>query len=286
MASPGQRRRTCGYTMALFDSHTKCMRGREKEVGTDPCVEKKPCEICDGFTSEQKKQLATPTYRARKEHQKKASSPLLVDPGSVTVLGQVESGKGESSDRGEVTPSKKKTFHKSPKKTSKASEYQSDLKSLDDKWSERFARLEALFLAKTFQVPVEPDQSPSVVVSDKPIIPPEQQFSSQTSTTGATGQMMKATQPFEAPGALTSTRPFEAPCVTAEVQPTSQDVPYDFAVSGPEVQPPGPASQSTATTKNRSLSLTGVVAPSDEPVSDEERLSDHVSPSLAEEGEL
>ena len=74
--------------------------------------------------------------------------------------------------------------------------------------------------------------------------------------------------------------------MTAEVQPTSQDVPYDFTVSGPEVQPPGPASQPTATTKNQSLSLTGVAAPSDEPVSDEERLSDHVSPSLEEEGEL
>ena len=41
------------------------------------------------------------------------------------------------------------------------------------------------------------------------------------STTGATRQMMKATQPVEAPGARTSTRPVEAPGVTAEVQPTS-----------------------------------------------------------------
>ena len=87
MASPGIRRGTCGHAMALFDLHTKCARCREKGVGTDPCVEKKPCEICDGFTSEQKKQLATPTYR--KEHQKKARSPPpppppphLVDPAS------------------------------------------------------------------------------------------------------------------------------------------------------------------------------------------------------------
>ena len=89
------------------------------------------------------------------------------------------------------------------------------------------------------------------------------------STTGATGQMMKANKPVETPGALTSTRPVEAPDVTAEVQPTSQDLPYNFAVSAPEVQTPGPASQSTATTKNRSLSLIGVAAPSDEPVSDD-----------------
>ena len=36
----------------------------------------KDCEICDSFTTEQKKQLATPTYRTWKEHQKKASSAL------------------------------------------------------------------------------------------------------------------------------------------------------------------------------------------------------------------
>ena len=155
MASPGQRRGTCGHPMTLFDLHTKCVRCRKKGVGQDPCVENKPCEICDNFMPEQKKQLATPTYRARKEHQRKASSPLLVDPASVTVLGQVESRKGESSDRGESTPvTKKKTSHKSPKKTTKAgkaSEYQSDLKNLNDKWSERFAHLKALFLANDFQ---------------------------------------------------------------------------------------------------------------------------------------
>ena len=49
MASPGQRRGTCGHAMALFDSHTKCARCREKGVGSDGCVEKKPCSICDGF---------------------------------------------------------------------------------------------------------------------------------------------------------------------------------------------------------------------------------------------
>ena len=52
-----------------------------------------------------------------------------------------------------------------------------------------------------------------MVVSDKHFIPPEQQSSSQMSTTGVTGQMMKVTQPVEAPGALTSTQPIEAPGV-------------------------------------------------------------------------
>ena len=283
MASPGQRRGTCGHVMALFDTHSKCARCRDKGVGQDPCVEKKSCEICEGFTPKQKLQLATPTYKARKEHQK-ISSPPLVDPSSVTVFGQVESRKGDPSDRGEVTPSKKKkTSHKSPKKktakASKAPEYQSDLKNLDDKWSERFARLEALFLSKTFHVPVEPVQSSSVVVSDKPFIPPEQHSTSQTSTTG---KMKKATQPVEAPGALPATWPVEAPGATGEFQPTSQDMipPAAVSTSGrPEVQPPDPTAQPVVT-------ATGMPASQEEPVSDEDQLSDHPSPSLDEEGEL
>ena len=119
-----------------------------------------------------------------------------------------------------------------------------------------------------------------MVVSEKPFIPPEQQYSSQISTTGATGQM-KATQPIEASGALTATRPVEDPVL---LERFSQDVLHFVAVSGastsgqPEVQP--------AATSFRSTSLTRVPAPSDEPVSDEEHLSDHASPSLDEEGEL
>ena len=82
MASPGQRRGTCGHAMALFDTHTKCARCHDKGLGQDACVEKKDFVICNNFTAEQKLQLATPTYRARKdkELQKKTASPSLVDP--------------------------------------------------------------------------------------------------------------------------------------------------------------------------------------------------------------
>ena len=38
--SPGQRRGTCGHAMALFDTHTKCARCRDKGLGQDACVEK------------------------------------------------------------------------------------------------------------------------------------------------------------------------------------------------------------------------------------------------------
>ena len=125
------------------------------------------------------------------------------------------------------------------------------------------------------------------MVSDKPFIPPEQQSSSHISTAGASGKK-KATQPVEAPGALPATRPVEALGATGEFQPTSQDVRPPAAVSAsgrPEVQPPGPTAQ-LAFAANRSTSLTGVPVSQDEPVSDEDQLSDHPSPSLDEEGEL
>ena len=86
MASPGQRRGSCGHAMALFDSHTKYARCREKGIGKDACCEKKSCTICDSFSEEQRRQLATPTYRVRKELQKKTGSPSqVVDPADVTV---------------------------------------------------------------------------------------------------------------------------------------------------------------------------------------------------------
>ena len=203
----------------------------------------------NSLTAEQKLQLATPTYKARKEKelQKKASSPSLVDPSSVTVVGKVESGKGDSGDRGE-TPKKKKTPHKSPKKTSKppkVPDFQSDLKNMDEKWSERFTRLEALFLSKTFQLPVEPVQSSSVVVSEKPFVPPVEHSTHQSPTTGVTGKKKKsATQPVEAPGAKKlATQPVEAPGAGVDLQLTDQAA---FSSAGastsgrPEVQPPGP----------------------------------------------
>ena len=92
MSSPGQKRGTCGHVMALFDSHKKCARCREKGVGDDPCVMKLDCQICKAFTPSQVQQLATLTYRSRKEHgeQKKtettsSATPTLVDPSEVTV---------------------------------------------------------------------------------------------------------------------------------------------------------------------------------------------------------
>ena len=97
MSSPGQKRGTCGHVMASFDNHKKCARCREKEVGDDPCVQKRDCQICKAFTPAQLKQLSTPTYQSRKEQDlKKMASdspasvtPTLMDPSEVTLLGRV-----------------------------------------------------------------------------------------------------------------------------------------------------------------------------------------------------
>ena len=177
MSSPGQKRGTCGHIMALFDSHKKCARWG---VGEDPYVKKLDCQICKGFTPAQVQQLATPTYKSRKEHgeQKKttetASSATLtlVDPSDVTLLGRVHSDKPSSV---ESTPKKKRHSDSSPKSSKRkhsskpASE---DLKSLDDKWSERFSRLEALLLSKSFPVPVEPVRPSTVVTREHPFFDP------------------------------------------------------------------------------------------------------------------
>ena len=88
MASPGQRKGACGHIMASFDTHSRCARCRDKGMGEDPCVAKLPCEYCDLLTPEQVIQLARPTYKLRKEKAK--SKETLIDPASVTVVGQVD----------------------------------------------------------------------------------------------------------------------------------------------------------------------------------------------------
>ena len=145
MLSPGQKQGSCGHVMALFDNHKKCARCREKGVGDDPCVKKRDCQICKVFTPAQIQQLATPTYKSRKERgeQKKSevnssATPTLVDPSEVTLLGRVSTDKPSSV---ESTSKKKKRSDGSPKSSKRrhsSKPTSDDLKSLDDKWSERF----------------------------------------------------------------------------------------------------------------------------------------------------
>ena len=159
--------------MVLFDSHKKCARCREKGVGGDPCVKKFDCQICKVFTPSQVQQLATPTYKSRKEcgEQKKSTTdsdatPTLVDPSEVTLLGRVHTDKLSSV---ESTPIKKKRCDGSPKSSKRrhsSKPTSDDLKSFDEKWSERFSQLEALLLNKSFAVPVEPVKPSTVVIRE------------------------------------------------------------------------------------------------------------------------
>ena len=57
-------------TLWRIDSHAFCARCREKGKGTDDCVknpQSSDCNICNAFSEEQSLQLATPSYRIKKE---------------------------------------------------------------------------------------------------------------------------------------------------------------------------------------------------------------------------
>ena len=118
MSSPGQRRGGCGHAMANFDSHAFCARCREKGKGSDDCVknpQSSDCKICSAFSEEQRLQLATPSYRIKKEKReakKLESTPAkeseeLIDPANVSVIGPVEKQSSASKSPTEAPPDKK-----------------------------------------------------------------------------------------------------------------------------------------------------------------------------------
>ena len=157
MASPGQRKGACGHIMANFDKHSRYERCRDKGHGEDPCVKQLQCEFCDLLTPDQVVQLATPTYKLRKEKQK--SKEVFIDPASVTVLNQVEQ---EVADR----PA---SHNSSVYLSLPAPSFQKELQDLDDKWSLRMARLEALITMGQRSSPQQPAFSPvKVPVTHQP----------------------------------------------------------------------------------------------------------------------
>ena len=123
--------------------------------GRWPLRFKEECSICKAFTAEQVQQLATPTHRTRKEKEQKkmvCASPVtsipttLVSPTEVQLLGRVEGGRVTAE-----TPAGKKRSDEPPKPSKKKSSSKptsEDLKSLDDKWTQRFAWLEAMLLSQ------------------------------------------------------------------------------------------------------------------------------------------
>ena len=162
--------------MAVFDNHRKCACCRYKGVVDDPYVKKQDLPSFHAYAVEA---IIHPTYQSRKERELKKSSSdspasatsTLVDPADVSVLGRVHKESDGSSPaikkkRADPYPISKAS---SKKKSSSSKSRSDDSKDLDEKWSERFARLEAMLLSKKFTVPVNPVQNPpSVVPSDHP----------------------------------------------------------------------------------------------------------------------
>ena len=145
MSSPGQRRGKCGHVMANFDTHSHCARCRDKGKGKEPCVsdpQTSDCQICNSLTSEQHQQLATPSYKLKKEKREakltdstpSQDSEQLVDPSSVSVIGVVD-GQGSVKSPAPVPPPDKK-----PKKDNKSSKKEKSPSTKVSKHSEREMR--------------------------------------------------------------------------------------------------------------------------------------------------
>ena len=157
MSSPGQRKGACRHIMANFDKHSRCARCCDKGQGEDPCVKRLQCEFCELLTPEQVLQLATPTYKLRKEKQK--GKDVLIDPASVTVISHMEQ---EVAD----CPA---SHNSSVDLSLPAPSFRKELQDLDDKWSLRMARLEALITMGQKSSPQQPAFSPvKVPVTHKP----------------------------------------------------------------------------------------------------------------------
>ena len=183
MSSPGQKRGSCGHAMAIFDGHAFCARCREKGKGEEPCIANKDttdCTLCNSFTPEQRAQISTPSYKIKKEKREAKrldnTQPTdeLVDPASVSVIGVVS---GPSAEKSPAPPDKKLKKEKPPAKTKKSSSStlssatEGKFSALEDKWADRFNRLEALLLARSIEptfssdVRVAPDHPPPGNVS-------------------------------------------------------------------------------------------------------------------------
>ena len=172
MASPGQRRGTCGHVMAAFDLHKKCARCRDQKLGDDPCVKDKDCSLCESLTDGQKSMLSTPQYQIRKD--KKSS--ILVSPSKVTIVGPVESSEADDSAHGQVHAGSGPSPVPSDIHSSGGFVSRQDFDVLNNQLEEKFAHFEALLLRSNniFSTPklpvqVQVDNPP---VSDTPFINP------------------------------------------------------------------------------------------------------------------
>ena len=188
---------------------------REKGKGTEPCIANKKtsdCNFCNLFTPEQRAHISTPSYKLKKEKREAkrldSSTPTndssLVDPSAVSVIRVVGDAKSDKSPV--LPPEKKLKKDKAPTKAKKgkASTSTSDdrISELDQKWSERFNRLEALLLSKSLQptfsskVRITPSHSlPTNIARDtEPFFQPTSRTLDDPSTPQRTGRDFGAAQ--------------------------------------------------------------------------------------------
>ena len=247
MSSPGQRRGGCGHAMANFDTHAFCARCREKGKGTDDCT-KNPqsanCSICNAFSEDQRIQLATPSYRIKKEKReakKLESTPVkdteaLVDPTSVSVIGPIDKPTPAKPALEAQPPNKKikKDTKKVGKKdnspsstVSKPPSADDKIADLDSKWAERFNRIEALLLSKSFEpqfsasVKVTPTHSPPASVErvSDPFIQPLSSSAALPGTGKALTSQQSSSSKF--PGTGSSAHKHQPASQTKTSRPTS-----------------------------------------------------------------
>ena len=274
MSSPSQRRGGCGHMMAGFDLHSFCARCRDKKKGKDPCVENPnvECQLCKTLTPEQASQLATPSYKLKKEKRDKAEStpskkdssssasvtlsPTLVDPARVSVIravdGQDTGLSAQPAEKKKRVEEKKKSVKPKPS-TSTAAAVSTDQKfqEMDQKWSDRFNRLEALLLAKTLDRPqqeptfstvkVVPTHSPPAnVTRSEPFINPADQPFTQSSDLPATSSDRPAVGAITDPPASSkkADRPSTSDKPSSAFQPTRKDTSDSESDSEQSDQPP------------------------------------------------
>ena len=116
MSSPGQKRGTCGHVMAVFDGHLKCARCRDKGVGRQSMCPQERLSNLQGVYSRAESSAFHPTYRDRKNKDKKVSAsttPTLVDPSHVNVLGLVNREKTAKKSEPPAGKKKRTTTHPS-----------------------------------------------------------------------------------------------------------------------------------------------------------------------------
>ena len=134
------------------------------------------CKFCSSLTSDQCAQLSTPSYKIKNEKMDLSSTlskdtfnPSLMDPASVSAIGAVdgqgmlqspgfsgsEEKKAKKVEKEKATSSEVKSCSDKPAKpvsdSRRSAKASTDARfaELNQKWSDRFNRLEALLLART-----------------------------------------------------------------------------------------------------------------------------------------